>query len=195
MVQATKATAIRSATNASRKNHTILSRSLRSSAARAIGAAAALLILAGCATGPREAGRPEIAARPPPAAAPAAAGGRALVAGEVLARRLERASGLDRGQRRRNLARLSRRLRRARRVTATRAVWEPPCANANAVDAADRTAVRAFFERHFSPYLVTAADGRDTGMITGYYEPLLAGSRDPLRAQSRAAVRARRTIS
>ena len=41
----------------------------------------------------------------------------------------------------------------------------------------DRNAVRAFFERHFSPYQVTAADGRDTGMITGYYEPLLAGSR------------------
>ena len=37
--------------------------------------------------------------------------------------------------------------------------------------------MRAFFERHFSPYQVTAADGRDTGMITGYYEPLLAGSR------------------
>jgi len=37
--------------------------------------------------------------------------------------------------------------------------------------------VRAFFESHFSPYQVIAADGRDTGTITGYYEPLLAGSR------------------
>ena len=59
----------------------------------------------------------------------------------------------------------------------------------------DATAVRAFFERHFSPYQVTAADGRDTGMVTGYYEPLLAGSRIALGALSRAAVRARRTIS
>ncbi len=37
--------------------------------------------------------------------------------------------------------------------------------------------MRQFFENHFSPYRVIAADGRDTGMITGYYEPLLSGSR------------------
>jgi membrane-bound lytic murein transglycosylase A len=59
----------------------------------------------------------------------------------------------------------------------TRAVWEPPCTSASAVVATDGNAVRAFFERHFSPWQVTGADGRDTGMITGYYEPLLAGSR------------------
>jgi len=29
----------------------------------------------------------------------------------------------------------------------------------------------------FRPYQVSAADGRDTGTVTGYYEPLLAGSR------------------
>jgi membrane-bound lytic murein transglycosylase A len=37
--------------------------------------------------------------------------------------------------------------------------------------------VRAFFQRHFTPYAVRGADGRDTGMVTGYYEPLLLGSR------------------
>ena len=37
--------------------------------------------------------------------------------------------------------------------------------------------MRAFFENHFIPYQVVAADGRDTGMVTGYYEPLLDGSR------------------
>jgi membrane-bound lytic murein transglycosylase A len=37
--------------------------------------------------------------------------------------------------------------------------------------------VRAFFETHFIPYQVTAAEGGDTGRITGYYEPLLTGSR------------------
>jgi membrane-bound lytic murein transglycosylase A len=62
---------------------------------------------------------------------------------------------------------------------ATHAVWEPPCSSANAFVATDRNAVRAFFERHFSPWQVTAGDGRDTGMITGYYEPLLTGSRVP----------------
>ena len=41
-----------------------------------------------------------------------------------------------------------------------------------------RQAVRAFFESNFSPYSVTAAaDGSAVGLVTGYYEPLLAGSR------------------
>ena len=59
---------------------------------------------------------------------------------------------------------------------ATRALWESPCATAATVDDRDADAIRAFFERHFSPYQVIAADGRDSGTITGYYEPLLAGS-------------------
>ncbi len=37
--------------------------------------------------------------------------------------------------------------------------------------------MRAYFESHFIPYAVGAADGRDSGLVTGYYEPLLAGSR------------------
>jgi membrane-bound lytic murein transglycosylase A len=60
---------------------------------------------------------------------------------------------------------------------ASRAFWTPACAAADAVDPLDAVAVRAFFESHFSPYEVVAADGRTTGMVTGYYEPLLAGSR------------------
>jgi membrane-bound lytic murein transglycosylase A len=61
--------------------------------------------------------------------------------------------------------------------SATRLLWEPACAAAETADTRDASAVRAFFEQHFSPYQVTAADGRDTGTITGYYEPLLSGSR------------------
>ncbi len=38
--------------------------------------------------------------------------------------------------------------------------------------------VRAFFEAHFSVWSVTAGDGDATGLATGYYEPLLAGSRE-----------------
>ncbi len=60
---------------------------------------------------------------------------------------------------------------------AARAVWEPVCVAAENVDGHDGNAIRAFFERHFIPYQVIAADGRDSGTITGYYEPLLAGSR------------------
>ena len=60
---------------------------------------------------------------------------------------------------------------------AKRALWQRACDDAAATDARDPASVRGFFEAHFIPYEVTAADGRATGMITGYYEPLLAGSR------------------
>ena len=56
-------------------------------------------------------------------------------------------------------------------------LWQSTCAAASGVDARNAAAVRAFFETHFIPYQIVAADGRDTGLMTGYYEPLLAGSR------------------
>jgi membrane-bound lytic murein transglycosylase A len=61
--------------------------------------------------------------------------------------------------------------------TTTRELWQAPCSAASSVAATDPRAVREFFEGHFSPFRVIAADGSDTGTITGYYEPLLAGSR------------------
>jgi len=60
---------------------------------------------------------------------------------------------------------------------ATQPLWQIPCAAANTIEPIDAGSARAFFEAHFIPYQVSAADGRDTGLITGYYEPLLAGSR------------------
>ena len=57
------------------------------------------------------------------------------------------------------------------------ALWRNLCAAAAAVDGNDAAAARAFFESHFIPYQVVAADGRDSGLVTGYYEPLLSGSR------------------
>lgn len=65
----------------------------------------------------------------------------------------------------------------ARPAAAARALWSVACADADAVDPRDAAAVRIFFESHFSPYEVTATDGRAEGIVTGYYEPLLAGSR------------------
>ena len=63
---------------------------------------------------------------------------------------------------------------------ATQPTWSSTCANVERIDAADERAVRAFFEAHFIAYrVVAAADGRDTGLVTGYYEPLLIGSRTP----------------
>jgi membrane-bound lytic murein transglycosylase A len=60
---------------------------------------------------------------------------------------------------------------------ATRAVWRAPCAIAQSIDENDAGAVRQFFEAHFTPYRVTSSDGTQSGLVTGYYEPLLRGSR------------------
>ncbi len=59
----------------------------------------------------------------------------------------------------------------------TQALWQAPCAAADAVDGNDVIAVRRFFEENFTPYHVTDTDGNANGLVTGYYEPLLTGSR------------------
>jgi membrane-bound lytic murein transglycosylase A len=59
----------------------------------------------------------------------------------------------------------------------SRDVWIAPCTVAAAMTTPDAATARAFFETQFIPYAIVAADGRDTGLVTGYYEPLLAGSR------------------
>ena len=64
----------------------------------------------------------------------------------------------------------------------SQAIWQRACTAAAQVDGRDRRAVRQYFEGYFSPYRIAAADGRDTGLVTGYYEPLLAGSRAPTAA-------------
>jgi len=48
---------------------------------------------------------------------------------------------------------------------------------AASVNASSRSAIRTFFETHFSPYRISDAQGHATGLVTGYFEPLLAGSR------------------
>lgn len=48
---------------------------------------------------------------------------------------------------------------------------------ASAVDGKSEKAVRQFFETHFVPYQVTNPDGSESGLVTGYYEPLLRGAR------------------
>lgn len=54
--------------------------------------------------------------------------------------------------------------------------WKPACAAAPAVPAGDTAAARAFFEAAFTP-LTVAWGGETQGLFTGYYEPLLRGSR------------------
>jgi membrane-bound lytic murein transglycosylase A len=55
--------------------------------------------------------------------------------------------------------------------------WKEPCTVARDVNAANEKAVRIFFESFFAPHQVINLDGSDTGMVTGYYEPLLRGAR------------------
>jgi membrane-bound lytic murein transglycosylase A len=55
--------------------------------------------------------------------------------------------------------------------------WRAVCAEARALSSADAPALRRFFESRFAPYRLTHPDGSTRGLVTGYYEPLLRGSR------------------
>ena len=57
----------------------------------------------------------------------------------------------------------------------TQAAWRETCALAEQLPAG--AAARTFFEAQFLPYRVANADGGVLGLATGYYEPLLRGSR------------------
>jgi membrane-bound lytic murein transglycosylase A len=57
--------------------------------------------------------------------------------------------------------------------------WREICAVAQTLDNPDRDAARRFFEANLIPFQLVNADGSDEGLITGYYEPLLKGSRKP----------------
>jgi membrane-bound lytic murein transglycosylase A len=56
-------------------------------------------------------------------------------------------------------------------------LWTATCASARAADVTTGAAARAWFEAEFRPWALVNADGTRDGMITGYYEPLLKGSR------------------
>jgi membrane-bound lytic murein transglycosylase A len=57
--------------------------------------------------------------------------------------------------------------------------WREACATAINLNPADATAVRMYFQDNFSLYQSLQADGAVNGLVTGYYEPLLHGSRTP----------------
>ncbi len=56
-------------------------------------------------------------------------------------------------------------------------MWKPACAAAAQLTNPDNAQVRRFFERHFQPHALSDGEGQAEGMVTGYYEPLLLGSR------------------
>jgi membrane-bound lytic murein transglycosylase A len=51
-----------------------------------------------------------------------------------------------------------------------------PCRAAKAADISDGVSARAFFESHFLPLRISRL-GEDDGFVTGYYEPVIDGSR------------------
>lgn len=62
-------------------------------------------------------------------------------------------------------------------VLIRRVNWKNACGAAANVDSANVDAIRQYFETYFIPYQVNNPDGSDNGLVTGYYEPLLRGSR------------------
>lgn len=66
-------------------------------------------------------------------------------------------------------------------------LWQEACAQAASMQSpqslgnATGATLRQFFESRFVPHQVLNADGGGDGLITGYYEPLLKGSRKPSR--------------
>ena len=57
------------------------------------------------------------------------------------------------------------------------ASWKRVCDLARAADGKPGHDPRRFFESQLRPYAIQAADGNAAGLVTGYYEPLLRGSR------------------
>ena len=68
-------------------------------------------------------------------------------------------------------------LRASCRALRFRDYWRAACERANGMEAPDAAAVRAFLEANFVPYRVANGDGATQGLVTGYYEPRLRGSR------------------
>ena len=65
------------------------------------------------------------------------------------------------------------------KVLAAQEAWKDACTAASRVMNPGADTARRYFEEHYSAYQVLAADGTQDGLMTGYYEPLLRGSRKP----------------
>ena len=55
--------------------------------------------------------------------------------------------------------------------------WEQPCSRSRHIDGSDEQTLRSFFEEEFILYKIYNLNRIPAGVITGYYEPLLNGSR------------------
>ncbi|HEY3597716.1 MAG TPA: MltA domain-containing protein [Paraburkholderia sp.] len=55
--------------------------------------------------------------------------------------------------------------------------WQRACVAVAQIDDLDVAGARTFFETYFTPFQFANTDGTLDGLVTGYYEPLLRGSR------------------
>jgi len=55
--------------------------------------------------------------------------------------------------------------------------WKPVCSSARSVGDSSAATLRTWFEAQFQPWALVNPDGTRSGLITGYYEPILKGSR------------------
>jgi membrane-bound lytic murein transglycosylase A len=62
-------------------------------------------------------------------------------------------------------------------VLKSQPLWQETCTQANYLQGRNGDTLRQFFESRFVPHQVLNPDGSGEGLITGYYEPLLKGSR------------------
>ncbi len=62
-------------------------------------------------------------------------------------------------------------------LTGRGAEWKEVCERALKVDGRNNNAIRGFFEGEFSAYQIRDDDRRPDGVVTGYFEPEIAGSR------------------
>ena len=151
----------------------------------------ALLGLAGCATPPRQPEPPGAARLPaPPPAKPALPAGAPAVAPEPVA---EPAPGKTPptampwlkpaafaelvGWQDDDLTQAWPALLNSCKGLKKQPAWTALCQTAGQIGHADAERIRQFFEEAFQPYQIQQAEGGTEGLITGYYEPLLRGSR------------------
>ena len=55
--------------------------------------------------------------------------------------------------------------------------WKRVCEEAYKLKEPSNSSIAAYYNAYFLPYEANNTDGTNTGMVTGYYEPLLKGSR------------------
>ncbi len=151
----------------------------------------ATLALAGCATQPMTAAKPEMTQLACPApqpcpACPVCPSVEPPMPPKPPAKPLQEARWEDiAGWGEDNLAEAHGALLESCGALSKQTVWRGVCDEARALPA-ETAALRSFFESRFRPWRVTNADESRDGLVTGYYEPLLKGSRERTRLNRHA---------